>query len=163
MYLWSLLHGHATSFWPGARGTPTECRHFTKLPLSWRWRPAAWPVWTHEIDRAVRFWTAADGRDQRAVDALANGRLDDITIDGPANDDELIAELLVERDVGRLVRHARLEACERRRLIGQLLAGGIAVVAVGHRAHQRRVLDHVQRRVAEGEIVPSASILAFNF
>src|SRR5471030_2979503 len=34
MYLWSLLHGHETSFWPGARGTPTECRHFTKPHLS---------------------------------------------------------------------------------------------------------------------------------
>ena len=30
------------------------CR-FDKLPMSWRWRPAEWPVWNHEINRAVRF------------------------------------------------------------------------------------------------------------
>jgi hypothetical protein len=74
---------------------------FTKLPLSWRWRPAEWPVWNHEIDRAVRVWSAAGGRDQRALDALAAGRLDDVTVEGPASTDELLAELVVERDVGR--------------------------------------------------------------
>jgi hypothetical protein len=74
---------------------------FTKLPLSWRWRPAEWPVWNHEIDRAVRFWTADGGRDPRALEALASGRLDDAVSERPANDDELTAELLVERDAGR--------------------------------------------------------------
>ncbi len=33
MYFWSLLHGQATSFWPGARGAPTECMQGTKLPF----------------------------------------------------------------------------------------------------------------------------------
>ncbi len=74
---------------------------FTKLPVSWQWRPAEWPVWNHEIDRAVRVWTAADGRDQRALDALAAGQLDDVTIEAPAGTVALVAELLVERDVGR--------------------------------------------------------------
>jgi hypothetical protein len=74
---------------------------FTKLPLSWRWRPAEWPVWNHEVDRAVRVWTAAGGRDQRALDALAAGELEQVTIEGPASTEELVAELLVERDVGR--------------------------------------------------------------
>ena len=74
---------------------------FTKLPLSWRWRPAEWPVWNHEIDRAVRVWAAAGGRDQRALEALAAGQLEQQTIEGPASTDELVAELLVERDVGR--------------------------------------------------------------
>ena len=32
MYLWSLLHGQGTSFWPAASGAPTECRHGTKSP-----------------------------------------------------------------------------------------------------------------------------------
>ena len=41
-----------------------------KLPVSWRWRPAEWPIWNHAIPRAVRFWTAADGRDQSVFDAL---------------------------------------------------------------------------------------------
>lgn len=74
---------------------------FTKLPLSWRWRPLEWPVWNHEIDRAVRFWTADGGRDQRVFDALAAGKLEGVGIDGPADSAELIGELLVERDVGR--------------------------------------------------------------
>jgi hypothetical protein len=74
---------------------------FTKLPVSWQWRPAEWPVWNHEIDRAVRVWTAAGGRDQAVLDALAAGRLDGVTIEAPANTKELVVELLVERDIGR--------------------------------------------------------------
>jgi hypothetical protein len=75
--------------------------NFTKLPLSWRWRPAEWPVWNHEIERGLRVWTAEGGRDQAALDALATRRLEDVTLDAPASSDALIAELLVERDVGR--------------------------------------------------------------
>jgi hypothetical protein len=74
---------------------------FTKLPLSWRWRPAEWPVWNHEIERALRVWNADGGRDQAALDALATRQLDHVTLDAPASTDALIAELLVERDVGR--------------------------------------------------------------
>jgi hypothetical protein len=74
---------------------------FTKLPLSWRWRPAQWPIWNHEIERAVRVWRADGGRDQRALDALQARQLDDVAIEGPADTDELLAELLVERNVGR--------------------------------------------------------------
>ena len=74
---------------------------FTKLPLSWRWRPAQWPVWNHAIDRAVRVWSSAGGRDQRALDALAARHLDDVMVEEPANTDEFLAELLVERDVAR--------------------------------------------------------------
>src|SRR5579885_3654721 len=33
MYFVSALQGQATSFCPGARGAPTECKHGTKLPL----------------------------------------------------------------------------------------------------------------------------------
>ncbi len=33
--------------------------------------------------------------------ALASGRLDSVAIEGPADTDELVAELIVERDVGR--------------------------------------------------------------
>jgi hypothetical protein len=73
---------------------------FTKLPLSWRWRPAEWPVWNHQIDRAVRVWSAA-GRDQRALEALAAGQLGEVTVERPASDKALLAELLVEREVGR--------------------------------------------------------------
>ncbi len=74
---------------------------FTKLPLSWRWRPEAWPVWNHEIDRAVRFWTKDIGRDQGALDALAAGTIGDLTIEGPPSGEDLHTQLLVERDIGR--------------------------------------------------------------
>jgi hypothetical protein len=74
---------------------------FTKLPLSWRWRPTEWPVWNHEIERALRVWTADGGRDRAAFDAVAARQLDDVTLDAPAHGDALLAELLVERDVGR--------------------------------------------------------------
>jgi hypothetical protein len=72
---------------------------FTKLPLSWWWRPAEWPVWNHAIDGAVRVWTAAEGRDEHALKCLASGSLDDVTIETPASRDALMAELRVERDV----------------------------------------------------------------
>ena len=74
---------------------------FTKLPMSWLWRPAEWPVRNHEIERALRVWSADGGRDQAALDALAARHLDDVTLDAPASDAALIAELLVERDVAR--------------------------------------------------------------
>jgi hypothetical protein len=61
---------------------------FPKLPVSWQWRPEQWPVWNHEIDRAVRVWAAA-------------GQLDGVTIEEPAGTDELRGELLIERGVGR--------------------------------------------------------------
>ena len=32
MYLFSALHGHATSCWPGSSGAPTECRQGTNSP-----------------------------------------------------------------------------------------------------------------------------------
>jgi hypothetical protein len=44
MYLCSRLQGHATSFWPGASGMPTECRQGTKLPFSPRASTAARPI-----------------------------------------------------------------------------------------------------------------------
>ena len=74
---------------------------FTKLPVSWQWRPAEWPVWNHEIKRALRVWSADGRRDPAALDALAARHLDDVTLDAPASDAALIAELLVERDVAR--------------------------------------------------------------
>ena len=49
---------------------------FTNLPVSWKWRPAEWPVWNHEIERVAWIWTAAAGRDQAVLEAFASGRLD---------------------------------------------------------------------------------------
>jgi hypothetical protein len=76
------------------------CR-FDKLPLSWRWRPAAWPVWNHEIRRAVRFWSSADGRDDPALKALADAGVNGLTFEQPGSRAELDRQLMIERDVSR--------------------------------------------------------------
>ncbi len=44
MYLWSLLQGQTTSFWPGSRGAPTECTQGTKSPWSPRVASTAEPM-----------------------------------------------------------------------------------------------------------------------
>jgi hypothetical protein len=78
-----------------------ELLRLPKLPVSWWGRPAAWPVWNHTISRAVRFWSAQGGRDQRALDGLAAGRLEQVAVEAPTNRGELAAQVLVERDVAR--------------------------------------------------------------
>jgi hypothetical protein len=72
-----------------------------KLPVSWWWRPVDWPIWNHTIDRAVCFWSADRGRHHLALDGLAAGRLDTVEVEEPANRRELIAQVLVERDLAR--------------------------------------------------------------
>ena len=74
---------------------------FPKLRLSWCWRPAEWPVWNHEIDRAVLVWTVEGGREEEAILALTSGDFEGVTMAAPKNRDELVAQLRVERDVGR--------------------------------------------------------------
>jgi hypothetical protein len=74
---------------------------FDKLPISWCWRPSAWPVWNHEIARAACFWSAAAGPNQAVFDALSAGHVERLEIVRPATAEQLIAELIRERDVGR--------------------------------------------------------------
>jgi hypothetical protein len=74
---------------------------FDKLPLEWWWRPAGWPVWNHHIERALCVWTVAGGRDQGALDALATGPVDSGRTTQPAKREQLVAQLVVERDVAR--------------------------------------------------------------
>ena len=74
---------------------------FDKLPMSWCWRPREWPVWNHEITRAVCFWSATAGSDQAVFDALSAGRVDKLEFAEPADADQLMEQLVLERDVGR--------------------------------------------------------------
>ena len=76
------------------------CR-FDKLPLSWRWRPAAWTVWNHEISRAVRFWSSGEGRDEAVLRALADARVDGLRFDQPGGPEQMARQLTIERDVSR--------------------------------------------------------------
>ena len=78
-----------------------ETLRLPKLPVSWWWRPADWPVWNHSISRAVRFWSADGGRDQPALEGLAAGRLENVAVQAPANRGELAVQLSIERDVAR--------------------------------------------------------------
>lgn len=72
---------------------------FDKLPMLWRWRPSGWPVWNHEIIRAVSFWSTTSGRDQAVIDALASGHLDLAQFVELMDSEELVAQLRIERDV----------------------------------------------------------------
>jgi hypothetical protein len=74
---------------------------FDKLPISWWWRPSAWPVWNHEITRPVCFWSATAGSVPRVFDALSTGRVDNLEFVEPAHAEQLIEQLVVERVVGR--------------------------------------------------------------
>ncbi len=74
---------------------------FDKLPMSWWWRPSAWPVWNHEITRAVCFWSAKAGSDQGVFDAPSAGRVEKLEFAEPDNAEQLIEELVLERDIGR--------------------------------------------------------------
>ena len=58
-------------------------------------------MWNHTIGRAIRFWSADGGRDQRALDALAAGRLENVAVEAPSDRSEHIAQLLLERNVAR--------------------------------------------------------------
>jgi len=74
---------------------------FSKLPLSWVWRPAAWPVWNHAIERATRVWNRGAGAEAAAFPALETGQLDSVTVDRPPSRDALRAQVAVERGVAR--------------------------------------------------------------
>jgi hypothetical protein len=54
-------------------------------------------VWNHHIRRAVRFWTATDGLDVSVVDSLAAGRLEQLPVTEPRDDQPLVDQLIAER------------------------------------------------------------------
>jgi hypothetical protein len=74
---------------------------FTKLPMTWRWRPAEWPVWNHAITSALRIWTTDGGSDPAALNALVEGNVGETLLEAPTDTRALLSELRTERDVGR--------------------------------------------------------------
>lgn len=74
---------------------------FNKLPLVWRWRPAEWPVWNHQITRAACFWAVDGGRDQDVFDALSARASDRLPIVEPASAGTLRAQVEIERAAAR--------------------------------------------------------------
>ena len=74
---------------------------FDKYPLRWWWRPAGWPVWNHTISQPVRFWSEANGPDEEALDRLADRRLDELVMQGPADQRAYRAQLQTELETAR--------------------------------------------------------------
>jgi hypothetical protein len=71
-----------------------------KRPIFWCYRPSAWPVWTYRHRRLARFWSAEDGLDVSAIDAVRSRRLDRLDVVEPS-DDELAEQLREELVVSR--------------------------------------------------------------
>jgi hypothetical protein len=55
-----------------------------KLPLRWFSRPLAYPAWSHEVRRVVRFWSAASGLDREVIEHLRLRRFDALPIVRPS-------------------------------------------------------------------------------
>jgi hypothetical protein len=81
-----------------------EALRLGKRPLQWCYRPLTWPVWSHQHRRLARFWTASEGVDHGAIDALRASTLDQVPIVEPAGAD-LAHQLRIELEVSR--RHLR--------------------------------------------------------
>lgn len=84
---------------------------FARNPVIGSWRPAAWPVWNHVIERPLRVWSA-DGVDVDALEALARGEAEDLRLPPPSRDElaeQLRLELAACRDHLRTVRDSYWE------------------------------------------------------
>ena len=75
---------------------------FDKLPLTWRWRPAEWPVWNHQISHAACVWTVEGGRDLTTPEALSARAADRIRLAQPDDPAALRAQVEVERLAARV-------------------------------------------------------------
>jgi hypothetical protein len=86
---------------PAAPEAAVSLLGFDKYPISWRWRPLAWPVWNHEIVGPVRFWSMEGGADESTLDALADRRLDHLERSVPSEEETFVAQLRIERNAAR--------------------------------------------------------------
>ncbi|MBX7070789.1 MAG: hypothetical protein K1X38_15505 [Microthrixaceae bacterium] len=89
---WAALH--PVGEWIG------EILRLGKRPLEWCYRPLAWPAWNHEHRRVARFWSATDGLDAKAIEALQLRRLDRVAVVEPSTE-QLVAQLNEELPVSR--------------------------------------------------------------
>jgi hypothetical protein len=62
------LAAHPKAEWVG------EQLRLGKRPISWHNRPLAWPAWTYRDRRVARFWSATNGLDEGAIEALRSGQ-----------------------------------------------------------------------------------------
>jgi len=88
------LAKHPTAEWIGSR------LRLGKRPFWWFYRPLVWPAWNPAHRRVLRFWSATGGLDDRAIEALADRRLGDLTVVEPSAEirrEQLEVELAVSR------------------------------------------------------------------
>jgi len=72
-----------------------------KVPVERVWRPAGWPVWNHEIARAVSFWSRSAGADEATLALLEQRRFNDLTFVVPPSRERYLEQLRVERGAAR--------------------------------------------------------------
>ena len=92
---------HPTAEWVG------EQLRLGKRPISWIYRPTAWPAWTYRNRQVAQFWSAASGLDPAVIDALRSGSVaDKVEPDGG----ELAEQLGVELEVAKAHLQSILES-----------------------------------------------------
>lgn len=69
-----------------------------KRPISWIYRPTAWPAWTYRNRQVAQFWSAANGLDHAVIGALRSGAAADVVESDRGN---LAEQLGVELDVSK--------------------------------------------------------------
>jgi hypothetical protein len=82
---------HPAAEWVGAQ------LRLGKRPFFWSYRPVLWPVWNQRNRRVARFWSARSGIDTAVLDALRDGRVDEVPVLEPSTD-ELADQLATEAD-----------------------------------------------------------------
>jgi len=92
------LARHPVGEWVG------EQLRLGKRPMLWCYRPLAWPAWSPDHRRLVRFWTARHGTDTTTVEALRARRIVELGVVEPT-EDQLTGQLHEELAVSR--RHLR--------------------------------------------------------
>lgn len=105
-----------------------------KRPVRLFFRSEQAPVWNHRIERPVRFWTPQDGLDAAVLDAVREGRGEDLRPPAPAPG-ELAARLDAELAVSLLaVRRTSADYDEHRWAPGSPLkrADALAAAAGGY-------------------------------
>ncbi|WP_459645333.1 DUF7711 family protein [Kineococcus sp. NUM-3379] len=86
----------------------------SQLPLRPCWRSLHAPVWNHVLHRPALVWDAAAGLHEDVLQALHEGRAEDVRLPAPGPG-ELRARLEEERDVSLRALHATTAGYARRR------------------------------------------------
>ena len=101
-------------------GVPRGSQHWanavrlTKNPVTPWWRSVHAPVWNHRIVRPVLVWDSAGGIREEVLEALRDGRIEELRPPAPG-DDEYRERMRAELAVSLAALRASTEAYDRRR------------------------------------------------